>query len=72
MPFATIALLAALGATGWFVLATDASRGWKAVVAAACLCSLAIRHVVPQWWLAGLLLQVVLVIGVALHAKVRA
>ncbi|HVI59578.1 MAG TPA: hypothetical protein VM619_12015 [Luteimonas sp.] len=71
MPFGLIALLASLVATGWFVFATDASRQWKILVVAMFLCALACTYVVPRWWLAGLLLQVVLVIGVSLHTKVQ-
>ena len=71
MPFALIALLAALVATVWFAFATEASRNSKVLVVAVCVSSLAFRFSFPQWWLVGLLLQAVLVIGVVLYAKVH-
>jgi hypothetical protein len=71
MPYALIALLAALIATGWFVLVTNASPASKILVAAVCACSLVCRFSFPQWELIGLLLQVVLVIGIVLYAKVH-
>ena len=71
MPYGAIALIAALVATGWFVAATGASRLSKGMVLALCLASLVMGYVVPRWWLAGLLVQVVLVIGISLYAKAR-
>jgi hypothetical protein len=71
MPYALIAVLAALAATGWFALATGASSGAKALVAAACACSIALPYLFPQWALVGLLLQALLVIGVVLYAKMH-
>lgn len=71
MPFSLIALLAALLATAWFALVTEASTGSKLFVAAVCICSLAFKFSFPQWELVGLLLQVLLVIGVILYAKVH-
>ena len=71
MPFTLIALLAALLATAWFVFVTEASLGSKIFVFAVCMCSLAFRFSFPQWELVGLFLQVLLVIGVVLYAKVH-
>ena len=71
MPYALISLLAALVATGWFVLVTNASSTSKVLVAAVCVCSLICRFSLPQWELIGLLLQVLLVIGIVLYAKVH-
>ena len=50
---------------------TDASRVSKGLVFAACVCSLALTYSFPEWGLAGLLLQVVLVIGIVLYSKVH-
>jgi len=69
MPYGLMALLAALAATGWFLLATQASLFSKALAAATCLLSLVLLVLLPQWGLMGLLLQVALVIGVVLYAK---
>ena len=71
MPYGLLALLASLAATGWFLLATKASVLSRALAAAACLLSLLLVFVLPQWGLIGLLLQVALVIGIALYAKVH-
>ena len=71
MPFAPITLLAALIATAWFAFVTSASRTAKVFVTSLCVCSLALKSSLPGWELAGLLLQVVLVIGVSLYAKVQ-
>lgn len=71
MPYALISLLVASVATGWFVLATDASAGSKVLLSAVFMCSLALRFSFPQWELIGLLLQVFLVIGIVLYAKVH-
>lgn len=72
MPYGLIALLAAVVSSGWFLLATDASARSKAMVSLLCVGSLAIGFASPRWALAGLLAQVLLVIGIALYAKVRA
>lgn len=70
MPYGAIALLVALAATGWFVVATNASNRAKLLVLAVCADSLAISFWLPQRWL-GLLLQTFLVIGIVLYAKAR-
>lgn len=72
MPYGLIAVLAALIASGWFVLATGASLRSKIVVSTLCLSSLAIGILLPQWALGALLVQVLLVIGIALYAKAHA
>ena len=69
MPYGLIALLAVLISCSWFVYATDASHRSKLGVSILCLSSLAIGFLLPQWALAALLVQVLLVIGVALYAK---
>lgn len=71
MPYGLVSLLLVLAATGWFVFATDASRGSKLFVSAVCLASFAPGFLAPQWGLAGLLLQVLLVIGIVLYSKVH-
>lgn len=71
MPYGTIALLAAIILSVRFVLATDASLRSKVVVSAVCLGSIAIGFLRPQWALFGLLLQVVLVVGLVIHAKLQ-
>ncbi len=72
MPYGLIALVAAVISSAWFISATEASRPSKVAVAIACLSSLAIGFLAPQLTLVGLLLQVLLVIGIALYAKTRA
>jgi hypothetical protein len=69
MPSGLIALVAVLIASGWFVMATQASRRSKIMVSILCLGSLAIGFFLPQWALGGLLLQVFLVIGITLYAR---
>lgn len=71
MPYGTIALLVALAATGWFVVATAASHRAKLLVSIVCVASLAVGFWLPQRWLVGLLLQTCLVIGIVLYAKAR-
>jgi hypothetical protein len=72
MPYGLIAVLVALISSGWFVVATEAYLRSKLVVSILCLSSLAIGFLLPQWALAALLVQVLLVIGVALYAKAHA
>lgn len=72
MPYGLIAVLAALISSGWFVLSTGASYRSKLVVSILCLSSLAIGFLLPQWALAAMLVQVLLVIGIALYAKAHA
>ena len=72
MPSELIALVVATLATGWFVFATDASRGFKAIVSIALAGSLALRFLFPQWELMGVLLQILLVIGVIFYARIHA
>lgn len=72
MPYGLIALLAALISTGWFVVATHASPRSKIMASVLCLGSLATGFLLPQWAIIGLLLQVFLVIGIALYAKLHA
>jgi hypothetical protein len=72
VPYGLIALLAALISSAWFVLATEASHRSKVAVTIICLGSLATGFLMPQLALPGLLLQVVLVIGIVLYAKVNA
>lgn len=71
MPYGTIALLAALAATGWFMVATNASHRAKLLALFVCAGSLAIGFWLPQRWLVGLLLQAFLVIGIVFYAKAR-
>jgi hypothetical protein len=71
MPYGIIALLAALVLSARFILATGASLRSKLAVSAICLVSIAVGFLLPQWALAGLLLQVALVIGLAIHAKLQ-
>ncbi|MBX9402546.1 hypothetical protein K4L06_14645 [Lysobacter sp. BMK333-48F3] len=68
MPYALIATLAALASTGWFVIAARASLTAKVLVSVLCAASLAIGFLWPQWWLAGLLVQALIVIGIRLYA----
>ena len=68
MPYALIALLAAIAATLWFLAATRASPAAKAVVSGLCAVSIAVGFVWPRWWLAGLLMQAFIVIGLSLYA----
>jgi hypothetical protein len=72
MPYGLIALLAALASSAWFISATQASRPSKFAVAILCLIPLAIGVLAPRLALVGLLLQVMLVIGIALYAKMHA
>ncbi|MGA9422202.1 MAG: hypothetical protein WBW61_07550 [Rhodanobacteraceae bacterium] len=65
----TLALISALLACAYFVVASDASGHAKFIVTVLFLASLAIEYLLPQWALAGLLLQVALVVGVLMHAK---
>ncbi len=69
MPYGLIAVLAALISSGWFVLATEASHRSKLVVSILCLSSLVIGFLLPQWALGALLVQALLVIGIAFYAK---
>jgi hypothetical protein len=72
MPYGLIAVLAALISCGWFVLATEASHRSKLVVSSLCLSSLTTGFLLPEWSLATLLVQVLMVIGIALYAKAHA
>jgi hypothetical protein len=71
MPYGMIALLAAIVLSARFVLATGASIRSKVAVSAVCLGSISIGFLQSQWALVGLLLQVTLVIGLVIHAKLH-
>ncbi len=72
MPYSMIALLVALALAGQFVFAQDASVRAKALVSAVFITSVLLPLGFPQWQLAGLLLQVMLVIGLVIYRKFHA
>lgn len=72
MPYGLIAVLAVLISCSWFAHATDASHRSKIVVSILCLSSLATGYLLPQWALAAMLVQVLLVIGIAVYTKAHA
>ncbi len=57
--------------TVYFVFAGDAYPRTKAIVAALCLLSFAPTLWFPEWYLAGLLVQIALIVGLLLYFKVR-
>lgn len=72
MPYTLLASLLASVLSIRFLLSADAYPRSKACVGVAWVVSLVLPHAVPSWALAGVLLQVVLVIGVLMHARVHA
>ena len=71
MPYSLILLVVVAAIAGQFVFFSAASTPAKALVVIISVASIALPYVVPQWSLASLLGQVVLVIVLLLHAKVR-
>lgn len=71
MPYSWILLVVVAVVASQFVLASDASPPAKALVAIASVATIALPYLVPRWDLVCLLAQVILVIGLVLHAKFR-
>ncbi|MEO6155592.1 MAG: hypothetical protein ABIP16_07685 [Thermomonas sp.] len=69
--YALIAAAAAMGLTAWFVLAADASDRARTLVAGICILSLLLQ-LAWQQRLAGMLVQVVLVIGLLMYRRFHA
>lgn len=72
MPYALLATLLVSALSVHFLLRADAYPRTKALVGMALLVSLLVPYLVPQWALAGTLLQILLGIGLLLHAKSQA
>ena len=72
MPYALLATLLVSALVVRFVLRADAYPWSKGLVGAAWVASLLVPYAIPPWALAGTLLQVVLGIGLLLHAKLHA
>lgn len=72
MPYSLLATLLVSVLAVHFLLRAGACPRTKWLVGVAWLVSLLIPHVIPQWALAGTVLQVVLGIGLLLHAKLHA
>ena len=72
MPYALLATLLVSALSVHFMLRADAFPRTKTLVGIAWLVSVLVPYLIPQWALAGTLLQVVLVIGLLLHAKLHA
>lgn len=72
MPYALFATLLVSALSVHFMLRADAYPRTKMLVGVAWLVSVLVPYLIPQWALAGTLLQVVLVIGLLLHAKLHA
>jgi len=71
MPYALFATLLVAVLAVHFLLRADAYPRSKVVVGVAWLISVLVAYAVPQWALAGTLLQVLLGIGLLLHARLR-
>ena len=71
MPYPLISLLVVLAVTGRFVITSDASIRAKALIAFACVATIALPHALPRWQLVSILAQVFLVIALVLYSKVR-
>jgi hypothetical protein len=69
VPYALLATLLVSLLALHFLLRADAYPRTKALVGMAWLASLLVPYLVPAWALAGTLLQVVLGVGLLLHAK---
>ena len=67
MPYGLIAVLVTIGTTAWFVVASEASDRAKFAVAAIALLTLGVPYLAPDWSLAALIVQAVLVIGLLLY-----
>ena len=72
MPYALLATLLVSALSVHFMLRADAFLRTKTLVGIAWLVSVLVPYLIPQWALAGTLLQVLLVIGLLLHAKLNA
>lgn len=68
MPYGLIVLFASIGATALFVFTSEASTRAKVVVSAILLLTLAQPYLASDWWLAALIGQAVLVIGLVLYS----
>ena len=55
----------------YFIFAADAYPRTKAIVAAIWLLSFALTYWFSAWYLAGLLLQIALIVGLLLFFKIR-
>lgn len=71
MPYGLIMLVVVVATAGRFIVASDASIRSKSLVAFVCATSILLPLALPQWHLASLLAQVVLVIVLVLHSKVH-
>ena len=70
MLYELIAAAAAMGLSAWFVLAADASDRARLGVAAVCVLSIVLQLLWHQR-LAGMLLQVALVIGLLMYRRMH-
>ena len=67
MPYGLIAVRVTIGTTAWFVVSSEASDRAKFAVAAIALLTLGVPYLAPDWSLAALIVQAVLVIGLVLY-----
>jgi hypothetical protein len=69
MPYGTIALIVSFGVVLYFMFVSAASPRAKAFVGSVFGASLVFTQLYVEWWLVGLLLQCVLVVGLMIYFK---